>query len=69
MASDVSHRREVCREEVRLEGGTMAIGDAPGQGIDLDEEAIARFPYEPRDLRHYTGQLTDIRLKDATSYF
>ena len=38
-------------------------------GIDLNEEAIAAHPYEPRDLRHYTGALTDIRPADATGYF
>jgi galactonate dehydratase len=38
-------------------------------GIDLNEEAIASHPYEPRDLRHYSGTLTDIRPTDAKSYF
>jgi galactonate dehydratase len=47
----------------------MHIPTAPGLGIDICEEAIARHPYEPRDLRHYTGALTQIRPPDATSYF
>lgn len=69
MASDVPHRREVSTEAVRFENGCMWIPDAPGLGIDIREEAIARYPYEPRDLRHYTGALTQIRPPDATSYF
>ena len=69
MAVDVPWRKEVCDEKVRFEKGRMFIPDAPGLGIDLNEEAIAAHPYEPRDLRHYSGTLTDIRPTDAKSYF
>jgi galactonate dehydratase len=69
MAGDVPYRREVSTERVHFSDGLMKIPDAPGLGIDIDEEAIARHPYEPRDLRHYTGALTDIRPEDASSYF
>jgi galactonate dehydratase len=69
MASDVPHRAEICTEELRVRNGVMAIGDEPGLGIDVDEEAIARYPYQPCDLRHYTGALTDIRPGDAEAYF
>jgi galactonate dehydratase len=47
----------------------MRIPDAPGLGIDLNEEAIAAHPYQPRDLRHYVGRLTEIRPPDAAGYF
>jgi galactonate dehydratase len=47
----------------------MAIPTGPGLDIDIDERAITRYPYEARDLRHYTGQLTEIRPDDATAYF
>jgi galactonate dehydratase len=69
MALDVPWRREICDEQVRFAQGRMTIPDAPGLGIELNEEAIAAHPYEPRDLRHYTGQLTDIRPAEATDYF
>ncbi|MBE2213481.1 MAG: galactonate dehydratase [Opitutaceae bacterium] len=69
MSADVSHRRLICTERVVFEGGKLRIPDAPGLGIDLDEAAIAAHPYEPRDLRHYNGKLTDIRPKDATTFF
>jgi hypothetical protein len=29
-----------------------SIGDGPGLGIDLDKEAIVRFPYKSCDLWH-----------------
>ena len=62
-------RSEVCSEQVRIVEGTMAIGDAPGLGVDLDEAGIARYPYQVHNLRHYTGALTDIRPQDAGTYY
>jgi len=47
----------------------MHIPTAPGLGIDINEDAIAEHPYQPHDLRHYTGKLTDIRPPEARSYF
>jgi galactonate dehydratase len=69
MSSDVPWRHEISTEEVRFADGNMTIPDKPGLGIDLDEAAIARYPYQPRDLRHYRGTLTDIRPENAKSYF
>jgi galactonate dehydratase len=47
----------------------MVIPDKPGLGVELDDEAAARYPYTPHDLRHYSGALTDIRPPDAVAYF
>lgn len=69
MASDVPYRGEISTESVPFQKGAMAIPDKPGLGIDLDPDAISRYPYEPRALRHYVGTLTDIRPSDARSYF
>lgn len=69
MAADVPWRTEIADEQVRFERGRMVIPDVPGLGIELNEEAIAAHPYQARDLRHYTGALTDIRPADAISYF
>jgi galactonate dehydratase len=69
MASDVPWRRDVCPESVRFENGQMTIPTAPGLGVDLDEAAMAAHPYKPHDLRHYRGDLTDIRPSDARSFF
>lgn len=69
MASDVPHRREVTDEEVSFTAGRMRIPDRPGLGIELVEEAIKAHPYQPRNLRHYDGRLTQIRPPSATTYF
>ena len=69
MSADVPHRREISTERVVFENGAMQIPDAPGLGIDINVEAVAAHPYDSRDLRHYTGRLTDIRPSDAVGYF
>ena len=66
---DVPWRAEISTEQVRLNNGFMAIPTAPGLGIDINEAAIAKHPYQPTALRHYRGNLVDIRPADAVSYF
>ncbi|MDD3586982.1 MAG: galactonate dehydratase [Thermoguttaceae bacterium] len=67
MASDVPWRREICDETIRIENGDMLIPDRPGLGVDLNESEIAKHPFIPTSLRHYRGDLTDIRPKNAVS--
>jgi galactonate dehydratase len=70
MASDVAARGEVAPEALVFEDGHMLIPNTPGLGIELNEEAAAKYPYEPHDLRHYTtGALTKIRPAEARPYF
>lgn len=70
MMSDVAWRGEVVPEQLTFEDGHLLIPDKPGLGLELNEEAAARFPYEPHDLRHYTtGALTSIRPPDARPYY
>lgn len=69
MFSDVPHRREVTDEAVGFKDGQMSIPDGPGLGITVHEVELAKHPYQPRNLRHYRGDLTDIRPADAVSYF
>jgi galactonate dehydratase len=54
---------------VKFENGEMYISDKPGLGIDINVEEIKKHPFEPKELRHYKGTLTDIRPDDAESYF
>jgi galactonate dehydratase len=61
MMFDVPWRSEICRENVRFDGGFMMVDDSPGLGVEIDEEACARHPYKRQTLRHYDGRLTDIR--------
>jgi galactonate dehydratase len=69
MNSDVPWRKSISTEEVKFENGEMYISDKPGLGIDINVEEIKKHPFEPKELRHYKGTLTDIRPDDAESYF
>jgi mannonate dehydratase len=50
---------EVFRTSYRFEDGLLHPGDAPGLGVELDDEAASRFPYEP-------AYLPVNRLRDGT---
>jgi mannonate dehydratase len=41
---------QVFRTGYSYQGGMLDLSDAPGLGVDVDEEAAARFPYAPRYL-------------------
>lgn len=69
MANDILWRADVSTEKVKFENSEMFIPDLPGLGIDINEEEIAKHPYECRNLRHYVGTLTDIRPEGSTGYF
>ena len=69
MSADVSWRADITDEDLRVEDGCMLISERPGLGIELRLDEIAKHPYQPRDLRHYRGDLTDIRPADAPGYF
>jgi galactonate dehydratase len=43
--------REVCRNPLEPENGYIALPTAPGLGLEIDEAALARHPYEPFPLR------------------
>lgn len=69
MVSDVPWRSQVVRESVVIEDGMMLIPDAPGLGVDIDEEACAAHPPKTYSLRHYGGTLTAIRPVDAKPFY
>ncbi len=69
MSVDVPWRADVTDEQVRVEAGSMLIGNRPGLGIELRFDEIAKHPYQSCNLRHYRGDLTDIRPADAPGYF
>jgi mannonate dehydratase len=41
---------EVFRAGYRFEGGLLHLSDAPGLGVEFDEEVAARYPYQRRYL-------------------
>lgn len=69
MVSDVLWRQDVTNEALEFEDGCILIPEKPGLGIELNEEACAEHPYVPHELRHYSGQLTDIRPPQTVRYF
>jgi galactonate dehydratase len=69
MSSDVPWRNDISTEDVKFANGEMFISDKPGLGIDINIEEISKYPFEPKELRHYKGTLTDIRPLDAKKYF
>ncbi len=50
---------EVFTHAWRFERGMMHPGEAPGHGVDIDEAAAARYPYDP-------AYLPVARLEDGT---
>lgn len=69
MLTDGGFRKKISNEKVVFDNGYIVVNDAPGLGIELNEEEMAKYPYKPRILRHYTGTLTDIRPKDDTIFY
>ena len=69
MYQDVDWRKDVTNEKLQYADGYMTIPDAPGLGIEINEEACLAHPYKVHTLRHYTGALTDIRPPKSEFYF
>jgi len=69
MLTDGAFRKCVTNENIKYEDGCLLIGDKPGLGIDVNVDEVLKRPYKPRNLRHYTGALTDIRPAGDTFYF
>jgi len=69
MVTDVPWRHEVSTEDWTFEDGCFVVPTKPGLGLELREEVFHKYPYQPHDLRHYTGKLTDIRPPDAGRWF
>ena len=53
---------EVFRHDHRFDDGFLVVSDAPGHGVDIDEEKAADFPYKPAYLP--VNRLTDGTLWD-----
>ncbi len=46
MDPDVPWRDEILTEPLRVRAGRLELNDKPGWGVEIDEEALARYPYE-----------------------
>lgn len=69
MLTDVAWRRELTNERVVFRGGAIAVPERPGLGVELNETYFDSHPFQPIDLRHYKGTLTDIRPKEGTCFY
>ncbi len=69
MATDIPWRKDLTTEHLVFNDGYFEIPDRPGLGIELNEQAFGDHPYQSRPLRHYRGDLTDIRPPEAEDYF
>ena len=69
MLTDGAFRTKISNEEVFYENGCILINDKPGLGIEINEAELEKHPYYPRNLRHYTGAVTDIRPKGDCIYY
>ena len=46
MDPDVPWRDEIISEPIQVRNGHLEINDRPGWGVEIDEEALARYPYD-----------------------
>jgi len=68
--TDVNWRSELTNEKVVYENGHIKIPEGVGLGLELNEENCLKYPFQPVDLRHYKGTLTDVRPKGQSgTYF
>jgi galactonate dehydratase len=57
VSRDVPWRNELVRESLDFRDGDIMAPSAPGLGVELIEEACARFPYEPYDVPLFNGSI------------
>ena len=69
MMTDVPYRADICDEKLTVRDGQMVIPDRPGLGIDLNEKELLKHPFIETTLRHYRGDLTNIRPAGAVPYY
>ena len=67
--TDVSWRKELTNERVVFDKGNILIPEGIGLGLELNEENCLKYPFQPIDLRHYKGTLTNVRPVGQTSTY
>ena len=69
MMTDVPWRRLIADEGCRFEDGKLFLDDRPGLGLELNLDEARKHPYQPHQLRHFSGKLTSIRPPDAVPFY
>jgi galactonate dehydratase len=54
---DVPWRKELVNETLQFEDGAILAPTAPGLGVELIEEACARYPYAPYNVPLFDGSM------------
>lgn len=54
---DVPWRKELVTETLVFDNGDILAPTAPGLGVELNEEACARYPYQPFDVPLFDGSM------------
>lgn len=67
--TDVSWRSELTNEKVVFDKGNILIPEGIGIGVELNEENCLKYPFQPTNLHHYTGALTNTRPPNQTSTY
>jgi len=60
--SDTPPRNEVLAEPLRIEKGYLRIPEKPGLGVELNEDAVKKYPYKPQEpplLTHEDGSVAE----------
>ena len=65
---DVPWRKEIVREPLRFDNGSITIPDLPGLGLELDEAACARHPYQRHPIRQYDPSYTSSRPEGSVPF-
>jgi L-alanine-DL-glutamate epimerase-like enolase superfamily enzyme len=66
------YTHQMIKPAIKVENGTAAIPEAPGLGVELDEDAVARFRIEPLAKEPYPAPNLLIAIRwpsGATSYY
>ena len=69
MYSDVDWRKKITNEHLEYKDGYITIPSKAGLGIEIDENECLNHPYKPHTLRHYNGDLTNIRPAKTEFYY
>jgi galactonate dehydratase len=54
---DVPWRKELVKETLIFESGDILAPTAPGLGVELNEDAFAKYPYQPFDVPLFDGSI------------
>jgi galactonate dehydratase len=57
VSMDAPWRNGLVRETLQFEDGALLAPTAPGLGVELIEEACARYPYQPFDVPLFDGSM------------